>query len=105
MDPRAYRSAIEADLKAQAAAPGVEQDPETSWPLALAILRDADAPTQFRLEALATLQAGTFLGARFDPFLPAYVSALTQIADGLDEESATLRRRASDMLSNIGATS
>lgn len=103
MNPKDYRRQVEAELQSsdsgaglQAAAP--QQSPEQAWEQALAQLANPSVPADARLAALQQLQAGTFLGDQFAPYMPRYLAALREAAVDADDR---LRHAALDVLINF----
>jgi hypothetical protein len=88
-----YRAKIEAQIGS--ATKLSTRPPEDVWENALADLANPKSSAQKRENALRCLQAGTFLGYRFDPYRKRYVEALHR---AIDHEDVAIRHFALDIL-------
>ncbi|MGY3615111.1 hypothetical protein [Bradyrhizobium sp. USDA 10063] len=100
MNVKEYRAQVEAQLgganRAASAAPAAKSpSPEKIWQDALAKLSNAASSDQERKQALQVLQAGTFLGQKFDSVRAQYTDALRRAATDADME---IRHFALDVL-------
>lgn len=80
-----YRARIEAEFAeffaaSRTASVTAALSPEAIWQSALDLLSKPEAPAAVRIQALQVLQAGTFLGHKFDPVRTKYVEALHRAA-------------------------
>lgn len=100
MKARDYRRQIEQEAagRADAVPATVAQEPADAWPGEIALLADPTAPTEDRLDALQSLQAGAFLGTHFEPYQPGFVDSLRRAATDANEQ---IRREALDTLANM----
>jgi HEAT repeat protein len=102
MNVKDYRKQVEAR---RGKAGGLESMPrpttprEQAWSDAIKQLSDPTVAADVRKNAIQILQAGTFLGEKFDPYRPDYIAALRIAAVDPDLD---LRHAALDALVNLG---
>jgi HEAT repeat protein len=102
MNVKDYRKQVEArrgQVGGLESVPRPAAPPEQAWKEAIRQLSDPTVSAELRKNAIQVLQAGTFLGEKFDPYRPEYIAALRTAAVDPDLD---LRHAALDVLVNLG---